>query len=420
MAKENNSTSKVPNLRFPGFEGEWETKKMEDFIDILSGIALQSEDISEDSSGTLILRGINITEGFIRHNKEINRYYPKEIEPKIQKYVLKEKDLVLGMDGSKVGKNVALITGSESNSILIQRVARIRALKNADIDYIFQKFFSKKFQDYVDVVNTSSGIPHISLKQIKDFQTSFPATLIEQQKIASFLSLIDERIQTQNKILQYYQSLIQNLRESIFKHKISFKDRDGYNFPGWEICKLKNIAERVVSKNSDNYQNVLTISAQHGLISQLEFFNKSVSAKNVEGYYLLTKGDFAYNKSYSTGYPMGAIKRLSRYSQGIISTLYICFRFNEKANPNFMEHYFESQIQNNELEKIAQEGARNHGLLNVGVSDFFNIEIQLPSINEQVEIAKFLSSLNMRITIEKSILEKLKQQKQYLLQNLFI
>ncbi|MGQ3062281.1 restriction endonuclease subunit S [Flavobacterium sp.] len=183
---------------------------------------------------------------------------------------------------------------------------------------------------------------------------------------------------------------------------------------------MKNIAERVVSKNSDNYQNVLTISAQHGLISQLEFFNKSVSAKNVEGYYLLTKGDFAYNKSYSTGYPMGAIKRLSRYSQGIISTLYICFRFNEKANPNFMEHYFESQIQNNELEKIAQEGARNHGLLNVGVSDFFNIEIQLPSINEQVEIAKFLSSLNMRITIEKSILEKLKQQKQYLLQNLFI
>ncbi len=117
---------------------------------------------------------------------------------------------------------------------------------------------------------------------------------------------------------------------------------------------------------------------------------------------------------------MGAIKRLNRYNEGIVSTLYICFRFNEKANQDFMEYYFESQIQNNELEKIAQEGARNHGLLNVGVSDFFNIKIKLPSFKEQVEIAKLFSVLDQKVTVESIILKRLNRQKDYLLKNLFI
>ncbi|MUV03921.1 hypothetical protein GN157_09400 [Flavobacterium rakeshii] len=206
----------------------------------------------------------------------------------------------------------------------------------------------------------------------------------------------------------------------IFKQKISFKDKDGNPYPSWEIYKLKDIAERIVSKNSNNNQNVLTISAQHGLISQLEFFNKSVSAKNVEGYYLLKNGDFAYNKSYSTGYPMGAIKRLNRHNEGVVSTLYICFRFYEKANKDFMEHYFESQIQNNELEKIAQEGARNHGLLNVGVLDFFDIDVNLPSIQEQKRISTFLSKIDQKVQIEKKILEQLDAQRKYLLQQMFV
>ncbi|MGQ3062558.1 restriction endonuclease subunit S, partial [Flavobacterium sp.] len=305
-------------MRFPGFEGEWETKKMEDFIDILSGIALQSEDISEDSSGTLILRGINITEGFIRHNKEINRYYPKEIEPKIQKYVLKEKDLVLGMDGSKVGKNVALITGSESNSILIQRVARIRALKNADIDYIFQKFFSKKFQDYVDVVNTSSGIPHISLKQIKDFQTSFPATLIEQQKIASFLSLIDERIQTQNKIIGNLKVQMLGLQEKIFRRKIKMKDEKGNIFPEWELKNGGELFSSVSNKSHNSDLPILAITQDQGAVPRDSIdYQISVTDKSVESYKVVEIGDFIISlRSFQGGIEYSDYK-------GICSPAYI-------------------------------------------------------------------------------------------------
>src|SRR5690606_30988303 len=101
------------------------------------------------------------------------------------------------------------------------------------------------------------------------------------------LSLIELRIDTQSKILIHFQSLIQNLRGRILRDKLRFKDENSNEFSNWKIYSLKDIAERVVQKNSENNQNVLTISAQYGLISQLEYFNKSVSAKNVSGYYLL-------------------------------------------------------------------------------------------------------------------------------------
>ena len=174
---------------------------------------------------------------------------------------------------------------------------------------------------------------------------------------------------------------------------------------------MGEIAERVIRKNKENNQNILTISAQFGLISQLEFFNKSVSAKDVTGYYLLHKNDFAYNKSYSNGYPMGAIKRLNRYEKGVVSTLYICFKFIDCIDNTFVEQSFETGNQNSEIEKVAQEGARNHGLLNIGVSDFFNIKLIIPSLPEQIQIASFLTLIDERIQCQNKIIEGLKSLK---------
>ncbi|RFS13281.1 restriction endonuclease subunit S, partial [Emticicia sp. C21] len=228
------------------------------------------------------------------------------------------------------------------------------------------------------------------------------------------------RIQTQNQIIEKLETLIKGLREQLFNQKVRFTDKDGNDFPNWELKSLKDISQRITEKNSENNLNVLTISAQLGLISQLDFFNKSVSARDISGYYILQRNDFAYNKSYSAGYPMGAIKRLNKYEKGVVSTLYICLRFNRYVNIDFMEHFFESGLQNREIEKIAQEGARNHGLLNVGISDFFDINFNLPSLPEQKRISNLLSSMNTQITLEKMSLEQYKVQKGYLLKNLFI
>jgi len=174
-------------------------------------------------------------------------------------------------------------------------------------------------------------------------------------------------------------------------------------------------------KNKENNLNVMTISAQQGLINQEKYFNKSVSASDVTGYYLLKKGEFAYNKSYSAGYPMGAIKRLNRYDEGCLSTLYICFEAKEKGLPEFFEQYFEAGMLNHEIKKIAQEGARNHGLLNISVVEFFrDIKIDFPCMEEQQKIANFLTAIDQKIDQAWSTLEQTKAFKKGLLQKMFV
>ena len=135
---------------------------------------------------------------------------------------------------------------------------------------------------------------------------------------------------------------------------------------------------------------------------------------------MLHKGDFAYNKSYSNGYPMGAIKCLNNYEKGVVSTLYICFRLKVRNLNKFFEQYFENGFQNKEIEKVAQEGARNHGLLNIGLDDFFSIDLKIPSYAEQTKIANFLTSLDDKINHNQTQLNALKKYKQGLLQQLFV
>ncbi|MDW4493173.1 restriction endonuclease subunit S [Staphylococcus saprophyticus] len=188
----------------------------------------------------------------------------------------------------------------------------------------------------------------------------------------------------------------------------------------WFSYKLNDISERVTRKNKNlESQRPLTISGQLGLIDQIEYFNKSVSSKNLTGYTLIKKGEFAYNKSYSNGYPLGAIKKLERYDLGILSSLYICFSFDENIDKSFMKNYFESTKWYREVANIAVEGARNHGLLNIPVNDFFNININLPIQYEQEKIGEFFSKLDCQIELEEQKLAKLEEQKKGYMQQIF-
>ena len=184
--------------------------------------------------------------------------------------------------------------------------------------------------------------------------------------------------------------------------------------------RLGDIFIKLTRKNTENNTNVLTISAKYGLVNQEEFFSKSVASDNKSNYFLLYKGDFAYNKSYSNGYPFGAIKVLQRYEKGIVSPLYICFSpAPENYCPEFYLHYFESGLMNKAIRAIAQEGARNHGLLNIGIDDFFNISIPLPSLEIQQKIAKILSTQDKFIELKQKLIDRKKQQKKWLMQKIF-
>lgn len=187
----------------------------------------------------------------------------------------------------------------------------------------------------------------------------------------------------------------------------------------WEQRKLGDIVERITRKN-ENLESILplTISAQYGLIDQNEFFDKRIASKDVSGYYLVRKGEFAYNKSTSSDAPWGAIKRLDRYESGVLSTLYIVFRIldEEKIDSDYLVTYYDTDLWHKGVQAIAAEGARNHGLLNIAPADFFETTVSMPQdIEEQRKIGAYFKNLDCLITLHQRKRDDLKDLKRVFL-----
>ena len=182
---------------------------------------------------------------------------------------------------------------------------------------------------------------------------------------------------------------------------------------------MGDFTERVKRKNKYNLSKLpLTISAKYGLVDQITFFNKIVASTDMSNYYLLKKGEFAYNKSYSNDYPWGAIKRLDNYEQGVLSALYICFATQDNVESDFILQYFESPKWHKSVSEIAVEGARNHGLLNISVQDFFQTYHYVPKEKkEQTKIATLLYLIDERISTQNKIIEDLKKLKCAIIEN---
>lgn len=198
---------------------------------------------------------------------------------------------------------------------------------------------------------------------------------------------------------------INNKHNKLNVPNLRFKEFQGE----WEKMRLDAFTKRVMRKNKSNQSRLpLTISAQYGLVDQITFFNKVVASTDLSNYYLLKKGEFAYNKSYSSDYPWGAIKRLDNYDQGALSSLYICFAPQDNVVSDFILQYFESPKWHKGISEIAVEGARNHGLLNVAVQDFFHTYHYVPKDKkEQIKISKLLMLLDERISTQSKIIDRL-------------
>lgn len=280
--------------------------------------------------------------------------------------------------------------------------------------YLLLQVIQKRFYEHWGLMAANGGrkARRISPDDFLSFPIPFPP-LPEQQKIAAILTTQDRVIELKQQLLAQKQQQKKYLMQQLLTGK---KRLPGFSGE-WKKELLGNIAVRHIKRNTIGNSNVLTISAQYGLINQSEFFNKTIASDDKSDYYLLEKGDFAYNKSYSSGYPFGAIKRLTRYDIGIVSPLYICFRISkENVSGEFLDQYFEAGLLNHEIQAIAQEGARNHGLLNIAIDDFFNLKILLPPFEEQTAIANVLSTADREIDLLRQNIEAEKQKKKALMQ----
>ena len=203
--------------------------------------------------------------------------------------------------------------------------------------------------------------------------------------------------------------------------KVRFRQNDGSKYPSWNEIMLGDIATRVTRKNSQNETDrPLTIASIEGLVDQRTYFSKTIASKDMSGYFLLKRGEFAYNKSYSVGYDYGSIKRLDKYDMGALSTLYICFALNEDENSNFYNCYFNGLSWYNQMLDICAEGARNHGLLNVSPNDFFKIKLSVPaSREEQQKIVDFFAAIDEVISASDAEVQNLELQKKVAMKKIF-
>jgi type I restriction enzyme S subunit len=201
-------------------------------------------------------------------------------------------------------------------------------------------------------------------------------SITEQIRVVEILSSWDTAIEIIEKLIATKVDLKKGLVQQLLRGKKRFP---GFQGQEWSEVRLKDVFERVTRKNDEGNTNVVTISAQRGFVKQNDFFKRIIASEVLDDYFLVKKGEFCYNKSYSNGYPWGATKRLNDFDKAVVTTLYICFGLSEKVSNSgdFFEQYFEAGLLEKGLAKIAHEGGRAHGLLNVTPSDFFNLKITI-------------------------------------------
>ena len=410
----------VPNLRFPEFQGEWEELGLSELLDFKNGLNPKLDKFGKGIKFISVMDILNnavITYDCIKASVDVT-------EKELSDFSVEKGD-ILFQRSSETLEDVGRANVYMDDKTAVFGGFVIRGKKKGEYDpqyfnYLLRSPFARK-----RIVPMGAGAQHFNIGQegLSKVNLHF-ANIKEQKKIGKMFSLLDERIATQNKIIEDLKKLKCAIIDEVFcspKQREPNRRFEGCSEP-LSTYKMKDFCFRITDKNKDNKCSlVLTIAAQYGLVDQESFFNKSVASENLTGYYILNKGDFAYNRSYSSGYAWGAVKRLNNYSEGVLSTLYICFRADESiVDSDYLSYYFESSKWHKEVSDISGEGARNHGLLNISVSDYFNTEHRFATMSEQKRIASMLNAIVIKEQNAIELGKLYSKQKQYLLRQMFI
>lgn len=408
---------KEPKIRFKGFSGEWKRSTLGDLALFSKGSGYSKSDICKEGT-PVILYGRMYTK-YQSVFDEIDTF----VNPKDNSVVSKGGEVIIPGSGESpedislaaMVKNEGVILGGDLNILKFNQKVNDPAFMSMAITYSPTRAELSSYSQGKTVV-------HLRNSEIAKGTIRYP-DISEQNTIVNYVLSLDAQISASTSRLASLKQVKAASLQAMFPQegetvpKVRFKGFDGE----WKKVKLNTFAKRIMRKNSNLESTLaLTIASAYGLVSQAEYFNNLVVGSNIQNYYLLKKGEFAYNKSYSNGYPFGSVKRLDRYEQGILSTLYIVFSIDNSVSSDYITHFFDTTLWHKEIAERAEEGARNHGLLNIATRDFFDIYIWMPdSVKEQQSIASFFTSLDRQIALHTQRLEKLKQIKAACLDKMF-
>ena len=399
-----------PSIRFKGFTEYWEQRKLGEVAKYRNGKAHEN-DISEQG------KYVVVNSKFVSTNGKVRKFSNKQIEP------LFKNEIAFVLSDVPNGRAIArtFLVDKDDKYTLNQRIAGITPTENICPYYLHilmnrNKYFLQ-FDDGAKQTN-------LSITDVMEFEEYYPSSK-EQYKVGAYFEIFDTLI----ALYQRKHDKLVNIKKSMLEKMFPKNDANvpeirfnGFN-NNWKPQKLGEIVERVIRKNINNESSLpLTISAQYGLVDQITYFNNRVASQDISNYYLVLNGDFAYNKSTSDGFPFGAVKRLDLYEKGVLSTLYIVFSIKNQneTNSDFLKVFFDTNRWHKGVAERATEGARKHGLLNISVEDFFEIDLFLPGTEEQTVIGEYFCNIDKLIALQQQKLKKLQNMKKACLEKMFV
>ena len=378
------------------FQGEWKEERLADIADLYKGTGISKEQLSDDG------------EPCILYGELYTKYKSETIREVISKTNIDNTKLVR----SKANDVIIPCSGETAEDIAIARcVLNGNILLGGDLNIIRLHGYDGAFMSYqlngrrkYDIAKVAQGVSvvHLYGEHLKGVKTFNPC-LEEQKKIAGLLALLDERIATQNKIIED----LKKLKSAIIEIEYTPNTKT--------TSHIGNVIEQISKRNKNNaIQNVLSVSNRQGFIKQSDQFeNRNVASEDTSNYKIVEKNDFAFNPARIN---VGSIARLTTFEKGIISPMYICFRTQENVAPEYIDFFFESKHFYCEIQKRLEGSVRQC----LSFEGLCNIPFSLPSLEMQQRIGKRLFTLGQKIKTETDLLELLNKQKQYLLRQMFI
>ena len=405
------STKMTPQLRFQEFTDEWQVKKLGEYYKLQGGYAFESGHYKRQGMPIIRISNISNVHNFI---DIANLTYYEKI-PKDEQFTVKTGDLLVAMSGATTGK--ASVYNLNVDGYLNQRVGLFREISKSSYDFLIQFVFSPLFDNQLDRVLVAGAQPNISSKDIENFRWVIPSKP-EQEKIADFLTAVDERIRLQEQKLAKLEQYKRGVMQQIFSQKIRFKDENGNEYPEWEEKKLSEIASFVngytflssTYDKSGKYSIITIANVQEGRMDTTKASRVKDIPFNIQKDQILQLNDILISMTGNVGRVcrVDAENCLLNQRVGKIVT--------NAASADFVFAVLNSKKFLVEMESLAQGGAQG----NLSSKDIMKYKFLLPTYNEQQKIATFLTALDDKITAEKSKLTAARQFKKAVLQRMFV
>ena len=420
MANNNeNKILNVPNLRFPEFSGEWSSQPLTDFMNFKNGL---NPDAKRFGRGTKFISVMDILNNQyicydnIRASVELQ-------DGDIETYGVDYGD-ILFQRSSETLEDVGRANVYLDSKPAIFGGFVIRGKSKGNYNPLFFRYLLASPTARKRIIVKGAGAQHFNIGQdgLSKVSLDIPR-LSEQEKIGKLLQCVDARIATQNKIIEKLQSLIKGLSQQLLSSKNDWilyrldnlaQIKSGYSSQT-NMIPLSELLKQCSDRNrSGSDLQVLSVSNKYGFIAQSnQFEDREVASDDTSNYKVVKKGMFAYNPARIN---VGSIALYEMDGNGIVSPMYVCFTTKSELLPSYLKYYFASQTFKHEMYKRLEGSVR----LCLTFEELCNIEIHLPSIEQQKNISKYISKIENNLSLVDSIFSKYQQQRRYLLSQMFI